>query len=204
MEEGKILKWLKHVGDAIAAGEVIAEVETDKADMELEAAEAGAERHPGSRRRERAGRGGDRGRRRQRQRDKRRRSRRRRVRCARKAATRHRAPQTPAAGYGRGAARAETGSEEQRHRPASASGTAARRARKVSAAARALAAERGIDLAGIAEDRARRSHRQRGRGSGEREDGAASRRRVELLATVKRRSPNGTSSPRCGSRSRGA
>ena len=41
MEEGKILKWLKHVGDAIAAGEVIAEVETDKADMELEAAESG-------------------------------------------------------------------------------------------------------------------------------------------------------------------
>lgn len=41
MEEGKILKWLKQVGDAIAAGEVIAEVETDKADMELEAAESG-------------------------------------------------------------------------------------------------------------------------------------------------------------------
>ncbi len=40
MEEGKILKWLKQVGDAVAAGEVIAEVETDKADMELEA-EAG-------------------------------------------------------------------------------------------------------------------------------------------------------------------
>jgi pyruvate dehydrogenase E2 component (dihydrolipoamide acetyltransferase) len=41
MEEGKILKWLKQVGDTIAAGEVIAEVETDKADMELEAAESG-------------------------------------------------------------------------------------------------------------------------------------------------------------------
>jgi pyruvate dehydrogenase E2 component (dihydrolipoamide acetyltransferase) len=41
MEEGKILKWLKQVGDAISAGEVIAEVETDKADMELEAVESG-------------------------------------------------------------------------------------------------------------------------------------------------------------------
>jgi pyruvate dehydrogenase E2 component (dihydrolipoyllysine-residue acetyltransferase) len=41
MEEGKILKWLKKVGDAITVGEVIAEVETDKADMELEASESG-------------------------------------------------------------------------------------------------------------------------------------------------------------------
>lgn len=41
MEEGTILTWLKQVGDAVAAGEVIAEVETDKADMELEAAESG-------------------------------------------------------------------------------------------------------------------------------------------------------------------
>jgi pyruvate dehydrogenase E2 component (dihydrolipoyllysine-residue acetyltransferase) len=41
MEEGKILKWLKQVGDTITAGEVIAEVETDKADMELEASESG-------------------------------------------------------------------------------------------------------------------------------------------------------------------
>lgn len=41
MEEGTILKWLKQVGDTVTAGEVIAEVETDKADMELEAAEGG-------------------------------------------------------------------------------------------------------------------------------------------------------------------
>jgi pyruvate dehydrogenase E2 component (dihydrolipoamide acetyltransferase) len=41
MEEGTILKWLKQVGETVAAGEVIAEVETDKADMELEAAEGG-------------------------------------------------------------------------------------------------------------------------------------------------------------------
>jgi pyruvate dehydrogenase E2 component (dihydrolipoamide acetyltransferase) len=41
MEEGKILRWLKHAGDPIAAGDVIAEVETDKADMELEASESG-------------------------------------------------------------------------------------------------------------------------------------------------------------------
>jgi pyruvate dehydrogenase E2 component (dihydrolipoamide acetyltransferase) len=37
MEEGKVLRWLKQVGDAVAAGDVIAEVETDKADMEVEA-----------------------------------------------------------------------------------------------------------------------------------------------------------------------
>ncbi len=41
MEEGKILAWRKQVGETISAGEVIAEVETDKADMELEAAESG-------------------------------------------------------------------------------------------------------------------------------------------------------------------
>ncbi len=41
MEEGKILRWLKHPGDKIAPGDAIAEVETDKADMVLEAFEAG-------------------------------------------------------------------------------------------------------------------------------------------------------------------
>ena len=37
MEEGKLLKWLKKVGDKIEVGDIIAEVETDKADMEMEA-----------------------------------------------------------------------------------------------------------------------------------------------------------------------
>jgi len=41
MEEGTILKWLKAVGDTVAAGEPIAEVETDKADMEVEASQGG-------------------------------------------------------------------------------------------------------------------------------------------------------------------
>ncbi|HEY2386913.1 MAG TPA: dihydrolipoamide acetyltransferase family protein [Candidatus Binatia bacterium] len=41
MEEGTILRWLKQVGDQVARGDVIAEVETDKADMELEASAAG-------------------------------------------------------------------------------------------------------------------------------------------------------------------
>ncbi|HEY6394878.1 MAG TPA: biotin/lipoyl-containing protein, partial [Candidatus Binataceae bacterium] len=41
MEEGKILRWLKHPGDTIRHGEAIAEVETDKADMVLEAFEDG-------------------------------------------------------------------------------------------------------------------------------------------------------------------
>src|SRR5260370_2927512 len=41
MEEGKILRWLKHPGDKISPGEAIAEVEPDKAEMVLEAFEAG-------------------------------------------------------------------------------------------------------------------------------------------------------------------
>jgi pyruvate dehydrogenase E2 component (dihydrolipoamide acetyltransferase) len=40
MEDGKILRWLKHPGDRVSPGDILAEVETDKADMELEA-EAG-------------------------------------------------------------------------------------------------------------------------------------------------------------------
>jgi pyruvate dehydrogenase E2 component (dihydrolipoamide acetyltransferase) len=41
MEKGHLARWLKREGDAIAAGDVIAEIETDKATLELEAAEAG-------------------------------------------------------------------------------------------------------------------------------------------------------------------
>lgn len=41
MEEGKVLKWLKHVGDRVEIGDIIAEVETDKADMEMEALDEG-------------------------------------------------------------------------------------------------------------------------------------------------------------------
>jgi len=41
MEEGTILRWLKKVGESVAKGEVLAEVETDKADMELEAEHSG-------------------------------------------------------------------------------------------------------------------------------------------------------------------
>jgi pyruvate dehydrogenase E2 component (dihydrolipoamide acetyltransferase) len=35
MEEGKLVKWLKNEGDAVKGGDVLAEVETDKAIMEL-------------------------------------------------------------------------------------------------------------------------------------------------------------------------
>src|SRR5438034_4794601 len=35
MEEGRLVKWLKNEGDAVKSGEVLAEVETDKAVMEL-------------------------------------------------------------------------------------------------------------------------------------------------------------------------
>jgi pyruvate dehydrogenase E2 component (dihydrolipoamide acetyltransferase) len=41
MEEGKIVSWKKHQGDAIKAGEVLLEIETDKATMEVEAPAAG-------------------------------------------------------------------------------------------------------------------------------------------------------------------
>lgn len=36
MEEGKILRWLKHEGDTVKKGEPIAEVETDKVNIEIE------------------------------------------------------------------------------------------------------------------------------------------------------------------------
>ncbi|MYD00329.1 MAG: hypothetical protein F4X13_13800, partial [Gammaproteobacteria bacterium] len=35
MEEGQVVKWLKAEGDQIAAGDLLAEIETDKATMEL-------------------------------------------------------------------------------------------------------------------------------------------------------------------------
>jgi pyruvate dehydrogenase E2 component (dihydrolipoyllysine-residue acetyltransferase) len=41
MEEGKILRWMKQVGDPVKLGEILAEVETDKANMELEAYDEG-------------------------------------------------------------------------------------------------------------------------------------------------------------------
>ncbi|MCE3247092.1 MAG: pdhC [Geminicoccaceae bacterium] len=41
MTEGNLARWLKREGDRISAGEVIAEIETDKATMEIEAVEEG-------------------------------------------------------------------------------------------------------------------------------------------------------------------
>ncbi len=41
MTEGNLAKWLKQEGDDVAAGDVIAEIETDKATMEVEAVEEG-------------------------------------------------------------------------------------------------------------------------------------------------------------------
>lgn len=41
MKEGNLAKWLKKEGDKIKAGEVIAEIETDKATMEVEAVDEG-------------------------------------------------------------------------------------------------------------------------------------------------------------------
>ena len=41
MEEGVIASWLKEVGDSVSSGDILAEVETDKATMELEAYDEG-------------------------------------------------------------------------------------------------------------------------------------------------------------------
>jgi pyruvate dehydrogenase E1 component beta subunit len=41
MEQGKIAKWLKAEGDRIKSGDVVAEIETDKATMEVEAIDEG-------------------------------------------------------------------------------------------------------------------------------------------------------------------
>ena len=41
MEEGNLAKWLVKEGDSVAAGDVIAEIETDKATMEIEAVDEG-------------------------------------------------------------------------------------------------------------------------------------------------------------------
>ena len=41
MEEGKIIKWLKKEGDKVSKGEMLAEVETDKANLEMESFSSG-------------------------------------------------------------------------------------------------------------------------------------------------------------------
>ena len=45
MEEGTLIKWRVKVGDKVSAGDVLADVETDKATMELEAFDDGAVAH---------------------------------------------------------------------------------------------------------------------------------------------------------------
>src|ERR1044071_4319671 len=41
METGKVIKWIKKEGDRVNGGDILAEVETDKADVEMEAFGAG-------------------------------------------------------------------------------------------------------------------------------------------------------------------
>jgi pyruvate dehydrogenase E2 component (dihydrolipoamide acetyltransferase) len=41
MEVGKVVSWLKNVGDSVARGEPITEVETDKATVEMESMQSG-------------------------------------------------------------------------------------------------------------------------------------------------------------------
>lgn len=47
MEEGTVAKWLKKVGDAIEEGDILAEIETDKATMEFESFYSGTLLHIG-------------------------------------------------------------------------------------------------------------------------------------------------------------
>ncbi len=41
MEKGNLAKWLKKEGDKVKAGDILAEIETDKATMEYEAVDEG-------------------------------------------------------------------------------------------------------------------------------------------------------------------
>src|SRR5271163_3857573 len=41
MEEGKLAKWLVKEGDEVRSGDILAEIETDKATMEFEAVDEG-------------------------------------------------------------------------------------------------------------------------------------------------------------------
>ncbi|MCZ6814804.1 MAG: biotin/lipoyl-binding protein, partial [Alphaproteobacteria bacterium] len=41
MTEGKIAQWLKKEGEAVRSGDLLAEIETDKATMEVEATDEG-------------------------------------------------------------------------------------------------------------------------------------------------------------------
>ena len=41
VDEGKVIKWLKQVGDQVADGDVVCEVETDKSTMEVPTTIAG-------------------------------------------------------------------------------------------------------------------------------------------------------------------
>lgn len=47
MEEGTVAKWLKNVGDAVSEGDILAEIETDKATMEFESFHEGTLLHIG-------------------------------------------------------------------------------------------------------------------------------------------------------------
>ncbi len=62
MEKGNLAKWLKKEGDTVKSGDVIAEIETDKATMEVEAVDEGTlgEDRRAGRHRRCAGQSGDR------------------------------------------------------------------------------------------------------------------------------------------------
>ena len=48
MEEGTLAKWLVKEGDTVSSGDIMAEIETDKATMEFEAVDEGHDRDRGA------------------------------------------------------------------------------------------------------------------------------------------------------------
>ena len=55
MEEGVVAKWHKKVGDQVEDGELLADIETDKATMEFESFQSGVLLHQGVKEGESAG-----------------------------------------------------------------------------------------------------------------------------------------------------
>ena len=159
MTEGNLAKWLKNEGDPIKSGDVIAEIETDKATMEVEAVDEGTlgkilvpERHRGCEG-QRADRAPARGRRGQ-----------------ERARWRRRAPRLRPSGQWRGQAGPAPARAGRRSRRSPGAGdrgdakpAAASRRRAASSPsplARRMAAQAGLDLAELEGQRSARPDRQ--------------------------------------------
>ena len=155
MEEGTLAKWLVKEGDSVKSGDLMAEIETDKATMEFEAVDEGViAQDPGGRgHRQREGR--------RRDRDPCRRGRGCLVRRARRRAG---AKSRSAQGRGEGRRPGRPRRPTQKPAPSAPAAPAASGDRvKASPLARRIAADKGIDLACVERLGPERAHRQGGR-----------------------------------------